>query len=278
MVAFHPPVAPLFVPASRPDRFGKADTSGTDAVILDLEDAVVVADKERARDAVFAGSCKLSSPTIVRINAAGTPWHEADLDAVRRLEGICIMLPKAENRQDIVNLKSRLGRDVPVIALVETALGLSRLPDILTADNVVMAAFGSVDFSLDLGCAHDRLPLLAARSELVWRSRAAGHAAPLDGVTTDLSDSTATQEDARHAAELGFGGKMAVHPNQVKPILRSFLPDAAQIEWARKVLSVASTGEALKVDGEMVDRPVLERARKILGRANLPSASHAVGN
>lgn len=95
MVNFVTPVVPLFVPGSRPERFAKADHSGADAVILDLEDAVAPGDKDRAREAVIAHAAALKSPVIVRINAAGTPWHEPDIDAVRRLTGVSIMLPKA---------------------------------------------------------------------------------------------------------------------------------------------------------------------------------------
>ncbi|CUX48315.1 Citryl-CoA lyase [Agrobacterium deltaense Zutra 3/1] len=267
MVDFLPPVAPLFVPASRPDRFHKADQSGADAIIFDLEDAVAPADKENARDAVIAQISGLKSTVIVRINAPGTPWHEADLEALARLKDVAIMLPKAERPEEITNAVRRINRSVPVIALVETAAGLARLPDLLSAKNVVMAAFGSVDFSLDLGCAHERLALLAARSELVWRSRAARRAAPLDGVTTDLTNPEVIKDDARHAVALGFGGKLASHPKQVEQIRQAYRPDEQTVAWARNIVAKTASGEAIQVNGEMVDRPVIERARLILSRA-----------
>jgi citrate lyase subunit beta/citryl-CoA lyase len=266
MVDFRPPVAPLFVPASRPDRFHKADQSGADAIILDLEDAVAPADKERARDAIIAHIAGLKSTVIVRINAPDTPWHLADVDALSRFDGTTLMLPKVERPEDIAFVVRRIGRDPPVIALVETARGLARLSEILVMENVVMAAFGSVDFSLDLGCAHERLPLLTARSEIVWRSRAAGRLAPLDGVTTDLNDAGFLDADARHAVELGFGGKLAIHPKQARPILAAFQPNDEACAWARRILASAPTDEAVRIDGEMIDRPVIERARKILER------------
>ncbi|MEK1933608.1 MAG: CoA ester lyase [Pararhizobium sp.] len=269
MVDFLPPVAPLFVPASRPDRFHKADQSGADAIILDLEDAVAPADKEGARDAVVAHVAGLKSAVIVRINARGTPWHEADLDALAGLNDVTIMLSKAERPEEITNAVLRIGRRIPVIALVETAVGLARLPDLLSTDNVVMAAFGSVDFSLDLGCAHERLALLGARSEIVWRSRAARRAAPLDGVTTDLTNPEVIEDDARHAAALGFGGKLAIHPKQVEAIRQAYRPDERTVAWARNIVSKTASGEAIQVNGEMVDRPVIERARLILSRADI---------
>lgn len=264
MVNFISPVAPLFVPGSRPERFHKADASTADAVILDLEDAVAPADKDRARDAILAHASGLKSLVIVRINAPGTNWNEADLDAVNRLDKVSIMLPKAERSEDIANIAKRTRRHFPVIAQVESAIGLAHLPEILCAENLVMVAFGSLDFSLDLGCAHERLPLLAARSELVWRSRAARRLPPLDGVTTNLENPTVMEDDASHAAELGFGGKLAIHPKQIEPIVKAFRPSEKAIVWARNTLGAASSGEALRIDGEMVDRPVIERARKIL--------------
>lgn len=267
MVSFATPIAPLFVPGSRPERFDKADASGADAVILDLEDAVAPADKDRARDAVLAHAAALKSPVIIRINAVGTPWHEADVDAVRGLEGACVMLPKAERLEDIAGLTSRTGRALPVIALVESAAGLARLADILAAPGIVAVAFGSVDFSLDLACVHERQALLAARSEVVWRSRAANRAAPIDGVTTDIGSPEIAEDDARHAVKLGFGGKMAIHPRQIEPIRRAFCPSVEELAWAHAVLGVVTTGEAVQVNGEMVDRPVIERARRILSRA-----------
>lgn len=180
MVSFVTPVVPLFVPASRPERFAKADSSGADAIILDLEYAVGPSDKESAREAVVAHADALESPVIVRVNAAGTPWHASDIDALRSLGAISVVLPKAERPKDVASITRSFGREVAVIALVESAAGLASLTDILASPAVVGIAFGSLDFALDLGCAHDRLALLGARTEIVWRSRAANRAAPLE--------------------------------------------------------------------------------------------------
>lgn len=269
MVSFVTPVAPLFVPGSRPERFAKADGSGADTVILDLEDAVAPTDKDQAREAVVAHAAALKSRIVVRVNAIGTPWHAADIDAVRDLGYLSVMLPKAERPDDIAGMARRIGRDVAVVALVESAAGLANLPDILTASGVVAVAFGSIDFALDLGCAHDRTTLLPARSEIVWRSRAADRAPPIDGITADLGRPDVTEDDARHAAMMGFGGKMAIHPKQIEPIGRAFRPSEKEIAWAQEIVAAASNGGAVQVKGEMVDRPVTERARRILDRAGL---------
>jgi citrate lyase subunit beta/citryl-CoA lyase len=271
MVKFVTPVVPLFVPASRPDRFHKADASGADAVILDLEDAVAPTDKEHGRQAVLAHAASFKSPLFVRINAVGTPWHDADAVAVSRLAGAGVMLPKAERAGDVAALVNRVGRALHVVALVESAAGLARLPELLVVPGVVAVAFGSVDFALDLGCGHDRRSLLAARSEIVWRSRAADRAAPIDGVTVDLGGPDIVEDDARDAARMGFGGKMAIHPRQIEPISRAFQPSESERAWAHDILAAAQSGAAMRLGGQMIDRPIVERARRIVSR--LPNRS-----
>lgn len=243
----------------------KAAESGADAVIIDLEDAVAAADKEVARKAVLEHANGLKPPVIVRINARGTPWYDIDTKAIRSVGIAAVMLPKAESAADIIDLSARFGHYTAIIALVETATGLASLPQILAAPNVARIAFGSIDFALDIGCAHDQQVLLNDRSEIVWRSRAAKRAAPLDGVTTDFNTPDIVEADATHAAALGFGGKLAVHPRQIEPIQRAFRPSEAMIAWAQTVTAAAS-GTAIQVDGQMVDRPVIESARRILAR------------
>jgi citrate lyase subunit beta/citryl-CoA lyase len=258
------PVAPLFVPGPRPDRFAKAAASGADAVILDLEDAVAPSSKEEARRAVAEHAESLGCPVIVRINALRTPWFEADVEAVRALPIAAVMLPKTERVDDLADLARKLNRELAVIPLIETAAGLERLAEILAALNVLCVAFGSIDFALDIGCTHDRVALLGARAEIVWRSRVALKPAPLDGVTSRVDSPLAAYRDAKHAASLGFGGKLAIHPMQIEPIRRAFQPQSSTIDWAERVLAASASGAATRLDGEMIDGPVVERARRIL--------------
>lgn len=254
-------LAPLFVPANRPERFEKAAASGADAVILDLEDAVSSDAKSTARESLRAGIG--STAVLVRINAAGTSWHEADVAAVAGAGFAAIVVPKAEDPDGLAALARRVA--VPIVALVETALGLARARAIAAVPGVGRLAFGSIDFCADLGSAHTREALLAARSELVLASRLGGLAAPLDGVTVSIDDAALVTDDARYARSLGFGGKLAIHPRQIAAIRVGFLPDEAEIAWAHKVL--ASGDGAASVDGAMVDEPVRLRARGILSRA-----------
>lgn len=248
--------APLFVPGHRPDRFAKAAATGADAIILDLEDAVPAAEKDVARAALTLGFTP--RPVLVRVNARGTPAHDADLAAVAALRPAGVILPKSETPGDLQAVAGASG--LPVLALIESARGLTAARAI--AEVSARLVFGSIDFCADMGCAHDRDVLLPVRSELVLASRLARIAAPIDGVTVTLEDMAQTEDDAAHARRLGMTGKLCIHPRQVEPVQRAFAPSAAEIDWARRVL--ASGDGAVAVDGAMVDEPVRIRARAIL--------------
>ncbi|ARR57746.1 CoA ester lyase (plasmid) [Rhizorhabdus wittichii DC-6] len=260
--AFKAPVAPLFVPANRPDRFPKAAASAADAIILDLEDAVADAEKNDARAALNTNFT--DKPVIVRINAAGTIAHMDDIRALAHLQVAAIMVPKAEREADLAHLAASF----PIIALIETVQGVANARALSRCGAITQIAFGSVDYAADLGCAHERVALAAARAEIIFASRLAGLPAPLDGVTTDVIDMQTTVADAVHAAAIGFGGKLAIHPHQVGSILSSFYPDEAQLEWATAIL--ASGDGVTTVNGEMVDEPVRARARSIVARSSTP--------
>ena len=255
--------APLFVPADRPERFAKAAASGADAVILDLEDAVAPTNKDQARAALVG--LPDTVPIIVRINAVGTSWHDADLLALRGLSVAAIMLPKVEDVATIAAVANALVDQVPIIALIESAKGLAEARHIAATPQVVRLAFGSVDFCADLRMQHLREALLPARVELVLASRLAGIAAPIDGVTTSIDELALATEDARHARALGMWGKLCIHPRQVPEIKRAFAFTETEMDWARRVLA-AGQG-AVIVDGDMVDEPVRLQARKILSEA-----------
>lgn len=252
--------APIFVPATRPERFSKAALSGADAVILDLEDAVAAEDKSTARAALSRDFTDL--PVIIRINPSGTQWHDLDVSAVVQGAFAAVMLPKAEDVVDVAKVITRLN-GVSVIALIETVKGLANARKIAALDGVVRLAFGSIDYCADLGCAHQQDILLSARSEIVLASRLAEIAAPIDGVTVQLDDPAFTRMDAKHAKQLGMGGKLCIHPKQVAGVINAFLPTQVEIDWAKRVLA-AGEGGAVSLDGQMVDEPVRIRARAIL--------------
>lgn len=248
----------LFVPADRSDRIGKALAAGADMVIVDLEDAVAP-DRRAAARAGLRDVAIGWTQVAVRVNAVGTADHAEDMRLVRELGAGAVMLAKAEVPPQDWTFAG------PVIALVETAVGLANARALAATPQVARLAFGSIDFAADLGSAHTREALLLARSELVLASRLAGIAPPLDGVTTAFSDDAAAEDDARHAAGLGFSGKLCIHPRQVAPVRRGLAPRPEEIAWAQSVLAAAGAG-AVTVDGAMVDEPVRKRAEAILAR------------
>ena len=253
------PVSMLFVPANRPDRFAKAAASGASAVVLDLEDAVAAVDKAAARTTIVPGLTGV--PCVWRINAIGSSAYDGDMRLLERMRPDAVMLPKAEGGPAFDAFAAGLP-GVPIIALVETALGIANARPLAAHPAVVALAFGTLDFCVDVGAEHIRPVLDPMRMELVLAARLAGIAAPIDGVTADLRTPGAARADAEHARALGMGGKLAVHPAQIAEIGEAFLPSQAQLDWARRVMA-AGDGVAI-VDGEMVDAPVKARAARIL--------------
>jgi citrate lyase subunit beta/citryl-CoA lyase len=257
----------LFVPGNRPDRFEKARSAGADAVILDLEDAVPSEKKTEAREAVSAWLSQ-ERPAYVRVNGTATPWFRDDLEAVARPGLAGVVLPKAEDPDEISEAASRLPEEASVLPLLETAAGVWDARALAEAPRVERLAFGSIDFRLDAGIDGEAEELLYARSRLILASRVAGILPPLDGVTTALDDPDRLAEDVDYARRLGFGGKLCIHPKQIEAVNRGFVPSEAEALWARRVLEAAGAAgmEAVRFEGEMIDRPVIERARGILAR------------
>ena len=257
---------PLFAPADRPERFAKALAAGADAVIFDLEDAVAGDAKDRARRLLVEARGLLVTspcPALVRVNPEGSPFHEADLSAVRNLPLAAVVVPKVETADTARRIADKTG--LPVWALIESARGLAAAREIAAA--AARLVFGSIDFAADIGCAHVREALLFARSELVVASRIAGAPAPLDGVTTSVRDADRIRDDAIHAASLGFGGKLLIHPAQIAPAAAGFQPSEDETTWAERVLAAGNDGGAAALDGMMIDAPVRLRAQQILRRA-----------
>lgn len=253
---------PLFVPADRPERYGKAFASGADAATIDLEDAVAPDAKDQARESMVQARAAIAAaacPVIVRINPEATTFHAADIAALHGLPLVAVMVPKVEQASTVQRVSAATG--LPVLALIESARGLAAARAVAAAG--ARLVFGSFDFAADLGCAHNREALLLARAELVLASRVAGAAAPIDGVTTAIRNLAEVRDDAAYAASLGFGGKMLIHPAQVEPAALGFQPNEEEIAWAARVLAAGREGGAAALDGMMIDAPVRLRAEQI---------------
>ena len=256
----------LFLPANRLDRLEKAVATTADAVVLDLEDAVAVDQKRQALDSLSAALDQATTrkPIVLRVNGVNTEWHAQDVAVAATLPVEAVMLPKAESAATCEQVLQVSGK--PIIALVETALGVLNASEI--AGVASRLAFGNLDYAADIGVGQDRLALAHARSVLVVASRGAGIASPIDGVTQEFNDLRVIEDDARHSRSMGFGGKLLIHPKQIEPARLAFRPSSEEIAWAERILGAAGaeTG-VLTLDGSMIDAPVLKRAREIIRRS-----------
>jgi citrate lyase subunit beta/citryl-CoA lyase len=257
----------LFVPGDRPERFDKADRSGADAVILDLEDAVAPDAKGGARGHAVAW-LDAGHEAVVRINAPDTRWYDEDVAALAGRTCV-VMLPKAEGVHLVLRLREALGAAARVVPLVETATGVLEARSLCGADGVVRVAFGSVDLASQLGVDPEHPPAMAwARATLVLASAESGLPAPIDSPSLDIeTDSGRVRAEAAASAALGFGAKLCVHPHQVPVVNGAFTPSPEELSWARQVLAAEASGGVSTVQGRMVDRPVFVRARRLLERA-----------
>jgi citrate lyase subunit beta/citryl-CoA lyase len=273
----------LFSPGDRPELMRKAPRAGADVIVFDLEDAVAPGRNVEARAAVNE---VLADPdvdpdaeVVVRVTPTGVGADD-DLKAV--LDGLAgdeldaVMLPKAETASDVADLERLMadnGVDLPVFALVETAAGVLEARDIARTGPTTALVFGAEDLAADLGATRtdEGTEVLHAREHVVLAASAADVDA-IDTVYTDIEDTEGLREETEFAVELGYDGKMAIHPAQVAPINESFTPDPERVEWAERVLAAEREADAedrgvFRVDGEMIDAPLVAQAERVLAYA-----------
>jgi citrate lyase subunit beta / citryl-CoA lyase len=277
----------LFCPATNARRLAKTLVVDTDAVIVDLEDAVAVAEKPAARAlaAAFLAAPRDRRRIYVRVNALSAPWSFADFQAVvvPHLDGI--VLPKAESAADIQTAdhviagweteRGLVKGNVELLPIIETAKGVEATREILRASpRVRRVCFGAGDFTNDTDTVWSRdNPVCAhARAQLVIASRAAEREPPIDTVWAHLNDQAGLEAEAEEAKRLGFGGKLCIHPDQLAAVHRIFSPTEKQLANARKIRAAFEAAErdgvaAIVVDGVFVDYPAVHRALRVLATA-----------
>lgn len=251
----------LFVPGDRPDRFDKAMAAGADAVILDLEDAVAPSAKNAARAAV-ARWVAHNPAVVLRINAAGTEWFESDLALCKSADVMGILLPKAVAGETL----GRVAALRPTIALIESARGILDLPAVAATEGVTRLAFGAIDLALELNTATCGSVFDSFRLQMVVASCAAGLPAPIDGVTRNFREPAVVAHDVAHSRALGMTGKLCIHPGQIDPTHVALRPGSEELALARRIIAAdaAALGGAVSLDGLMIDKPVVQRARTLL--------------
>jgi citrate lyase beta subunit len=262
----------LFAPGNDRHKLEQALECGADAVVADLEDAVPPAEKAAARTLAAEVIATASTPSVVavRVNGADTSFWEDDLRALADVELGALVLPKATPEA-----VPRLGADgPPILAIVETAHGLRRAYEVASAPRVAALALGAVDLGVELRLEPraDGQEVLLARSLLVLDSAASGLRAPFDLVHVAFEDSESLEAECRLARSLGFRGKLCIHPAQVEVVNRVFSPTRDELDRARRVVEAYDRGAAggagvVRLDDEMVDLPVVERAKQVLAEA-----------
>lgn len=267
----------LFTPGDRPEMMEKAPESGADVVVFDLEDAVTPERKDEARKAVndvlttdFDPDCEV----CVRVTAEYANDLETVLRGEPRLDSV--VCPKVNSADDIRELADTIeeqGDELPVFALIETAAGVLHAEEIAAVDATTVLCFGAEDLAADIGAERtgEGTEVLYAREHTVLAAGAAGIDA-IDMIFTDIEDTDTLEAETEFAAKVGYDGKMAIHPAQVAVINDAYTPSDERIEWAERVLEAEETADAenrgvFRVDGEMVDAPLISQAERVLNRA-----------
>lgn len=278
----------LFTPGNHPRRVEKALSLDTDVVILDLEDAVALAEKVKTRD-IVRETLKLPRDVavIVRVNAYDTPFCYGDLCAVVCPELDGIMLPKLESVADlksvewlIGNLELQQGMEpgaIDLIPIIETAKGQANIRDMVQCGSRVKRfAFGAGDYTRDLGMdwSMGEAELLPIRSEMVMASRLGGLEPPIDTVYIHIKEHDAFAASCETVRALGFQGKLCIHPDQIGPANTAFTPTSESIAWSEKIVAAFAEAEAagvasIQIDGYFVDYPIVEKARRTVAMADV---------
>lgn len=277
----------LYMPGDDLHKIQKAIGLGVDSICMDMEDGVAINRKPDARRTIVEALNTLDfgrSERLARINPVGSGLEEDDLNTVLPARPDGIVIPKVEHAAQVAWVSRRIAaaeaannwplREIGLIVLVETALGVVNLPEIVTASPRLQAViFGAEDLAGDIGAQRTRegWEVFYARSAIVTYT-AAYDLQAIDMVYVDFRDEDGLRRESLEGARMGFAGKQIIHPNQVVPVQEAFTPDDAAIAHARRVVEAmdehqARGAGAFALDGKMVDAPVVKAARRVLARA-----------
>lgn len=278
----------LFMPGDSRRKIEKGAAMDVDSIIMDLEDGVALNNKPAARQTTAEALRDVAfgrSERLVRINAIGNGLYVEDIDQTVAMRPDGYVLPKVESAGQVHAVSHKLAEaeqrfhwppnSITLLAIIETAMGVVRLREIAGSDPRLSALiFGAEDLAGDIGATRSSQgwEVFYARSAVVIHAKAYGLQA-IDTLVTDLTmDDAGLEAEARHSLEMGFTGKLAIHPRQVEPIQRVFTPTAAQIAQAQRLIrahdeqQAAGTG-VFELDGKMVDMPMVRAAEAVLARA-----------
>jgi citrate lyase beta subunit len=273
----------LYMPGANTRALEKARTLPADALIFDLEDAVAPEAKEAARtNVVLAAESKAygKREIAIRCNGLGTPWGEADIEAIARSGADAILVPKVESATQVTHVVSLLDTagaptGMAVWAMMETPKGILRAEEIAGAHpRLGLFVMGTNDLVKDMRARHTpmRLPMITALGIGMLAARAHGLAI-LDGVYNDIQDTAGFRAMCQQGLEMGFDGKTLIHPSQIEPCNEVFAPSAAELEMAGKIVAAFKAAQAegkgvVTVDGRMIENLHVEQAERALALAS----------
>ena len=252
------------MPATRPDQVAKAVALDVDVVIVDLEDAVGPGEKNKARG-ILSGLAP-GRKIHVRINSLDTRYWELDVKSCCNLDFVdALILPKVKSSDEFGRVRSELASTLPIVALIETPQGIQAV-DQIAKSGFERLMFGSADYCAAIGATPSNELFSYPRSRMVVASAAAGLPAPVDGPTTNFRDLELIREDLVAARALGMGGKLCIHPDQLPAVREVFAARENDRAWAQEVIAAAEchAGEVFSLRGQMIDEPIIERARRVL--------------
>lgn len=279
----------LYIPGNNPAMIQDATIYGADAVVFDLEDSITYTNKDGARNLIKNALASLDFngvEVIVRINPLSTEFGRLDLDTIVPLRPDAIRLPKVESRDEIEEIDYLISQieeeygiiksTIKIMAMIETARGVLNAREIALANSRITAlTIGAEDLTANLGVSRSDGgdELLYARSMIVLAAKEA-NIDVIDSVYSNVNDLTGLIEETKKAKDIGFSGKAVIHPLQIEPVHKVFKPEEKEIREARKIIKAAREAEekgigVVTVNGKMVDKPVIIRARNILKKVGL---------
>ncbi|MDU7473030.1 MAG: citrate (pro-3S)-lyase subunit beta [Paenibacillus macerans] len=277
----------LYVPGNNPGMIRDAHIYGADSIMIDLEDSVSLNEKDAARLLVYHALKTLdfgSTEILVRVNPLNTPYGRDDFEAIVRAKPDAIRLPKTETPADVVEadeliseIETKIGLPcgtIKLFAAIESAKGALNAERIATASSrLIGIAIGAEDFVTDLKTTRSRegIELLTARSFVLFAARAAGIAA-VDTVFSHVKDDEGFAGEVKLIKQLGFDGKSIINPRQIEIVHRIYSPTEDEVEKAQHVIEAIEEAEAngsgvISLNGKMIDKPIVERARRVLDLA-----------
>ncbi len=279
----------MYVPGNNPGMLSDAHIYGADSLMFDLEDSISLAEKDTARLLVYNAVKTIDygdREIVVRINGLDTPFGENDIEAMVRAGVHVIRLPKTETAEDvravekvIEEVEKKIGRPVgstKMMGAVESPLGVINSVEIAKASTrMIGIAIGAEDFVTNMKTKRspEGTELLFARSQIVIAARVAGIYA-LDTVYSDVNNEEGFRKEVELIKQLGFDGKSIINPRQIAPVHNIYAPTEKEIDHALKVVKAIKEAEekglgVISLNGKMIDKPIVERAERILELANI---------